>query len=470
MKKEKLSGVEQKELDWFLEEYALETGNGLKERWYLYNYSDSLFSVRISPLAGYGVSATGSFSGHKRWWGIDLFTTHSDWFGASFSARDIGEFGENVDREKKFTPGKGLPYKDAPDGIESSDIRGSISFNWDWGHISLAKDYIEWGHGKSGQLILSSKSPPFAFIRLDLYPVEWLRFYYIHGWLNSLVYDSSSFSYNHIESIHPYLRKDYINKYIAANLLSISIFPWLDLSFGNSIVYSGKLRPEFFIPFLFFKHFDNRGADVNVEDGNKQLYIDLALNYPETYLLYSTLFIDVIEIRPILENDFSTTWLGYTLGVKKIDLFVPMLDVTAEYTRINPWVYEHKDETTTYKHLNYYLGHWLGQNADQFRVQFDYRPLRGLRIKAYADYIRKGRLNDIYHAYESQRKNPEKFLSSPLRLETRFSLYASYEIFHDFFASAFYSYSDITDEDPQRTSEFLLGKKHSFGFNLQYGL
>ena len=220
-----------------------------------------------------------------------MFSTYSDWFGASFSFKDIGEFGNNVDKDKNFSPISALPVKPAPDGIEASDIRASISFSWKWGSVSLAKDYLEWGNGNFGQLILSEKSPPFTFIRLDLHPTNWLRFYYIHGWLNSLVYDSSSFSYNHAESIKPFLRKDYINKYIAANLLSVSPFHWLDVSFGNSIVYSGKLRPEFFIPFLFFKSYDNRGEDVSVEDGNKQFYLDAAIRYPQiVFILFNIVY------------------------------------------------------------------------------------------------------------------------------------------------------------------------------------
>ena len=250
-KKDQLNPVEQKELDWLFEEYAYEIGKDtVKQRWFLYSYSDSLFSLKVSPFAGYGVSTVGKYSGHTRWWGGEMFSTYSDWFGGSFSFKDIGEFGNDVDKERNFSPLSALPYKFAPDGIEASDIRASISFSWKWGSVSLAKDYLEWGNGNFGQLILSEKSPPFTFIRLDLHPTNWLRFYFIHGWLNSLVYDSSSFSYNHEESIQPFLRKDYINKYIAANLLSISPFNWLDVSFGNSIIYSGKLRPEFFIPFL----------------------------------------------------------------------------------------------------------------------------------------------------------------------------------------------------------------------------
>ena len=469
LKKEELSSIEKKELEWLFEEYAYESGkDSVNERWHLFNYSDSLFNLKVDPSATYGISGSGKYSGHSRSWGIEFYATHSKWFGGSFTAKDKGEFGSNVDKSRSFSPLTGAAYKPAPDGMEVSDIRGSISFSWDWGHVSLIKDYLEWGHGKFGQLILSKKAPPYTFIRLDLHPLNWLRFYYIHGWLNSLVYDSSSFSYNHAESIKPFLRKDYVNKYIAANLLSISPFNWLDVSFGNSIIYSGKLRPEFFIPFMFFKHFDNRGADYSVEDGNKQLYFDLSIKYPETFTLYSTLFADCIEIRKLLKNDLQGTDVGYTAGAKKADLFLPWLDLTIEYTRINPWVYEHKDETTAYTHLNYCLGHWLGQNADQIRVQIDYRPIRGLKLKAYTEFIRKGRLNDIYYNYYEQVKEP--FLLSPIRKEKRFSFEASYEVFHDLFADGYYSYSDVKDEDLTRTPEFLLGKKHSFGFSVHYGL
>ena len=345
-KKGELNDVEVKELDWFFEEYAYELGNtyhitsepggdSLRSKWYLYDYSDSLFSIKVSPLAGYGISAVGKNSGHTRWWGVDMYTTHSKWFGANFSYLDKGEYGEDVDRVRNFSQLPGAAYKPAPDGIELSDIRAGMTFNWDWGDVSLAKDNMVWGHGKFGQLILSEKAPPFTFIRFDLYPLKWLRFYFIHGWLNSLVYDSSSFSYNHTESIQPFLRKDYINKYIAANFLSISVTPKLDVSIGNSIIYSGKLRPEFFIPFFFFKSYDNRGVDYTVEDGNKQLYIDAAIKLPKTFTFYGTLFADCIEIRKLLKHDSRGTDIGFTIGGKKVDLFYTII-------RFNSRVYEDK--------------------------------------------------------------------------------------------------------------------------------
>ncbi|MDO8550607.1 MAG: hypothetical protein Q7S39_10730, partial [Ignavibacteria bacterium] len=64
----------------------------------------------------------------------------------------------------------------------------------------------------------------------------------------------------------------------------------------------------------------------------------------------------------------------------------------------------------------------------------------------------------------------DNFLYSPVRKDIKLGFEASYEIIHDFFAKAFYSYSDITDENLTRTPSFLLGKKHSFGFTVHYGM
>ncbi len=472
-----LNPVERDELEFHKSEYFYELGQiddnrpPVKERWYLFSYSDSLFNLKLSPIAGYGISTTGNKNGHTRWFGAMSYASYSDWFGASIDIRDKGEFGDNVDKNKSFSPERGAWYKAAPNGIEYSDVKGSINFNWNWGSVSLIKDYISWGHGSFGNLILSDKSPSYPFIKLQLKPVDWFRFNYIHGWLNSLVFDSSKFYLTHINSIEPELSKSYINKYIAANMFTFTPWQYIDVSFGNSIVYSGDLRPEFFIPFLFFKFLDHNTGRGNVNDGNGQMYIDISVKLPETYHFYSTLFVDVTEIRNILENNFANTWIGFTLGSKKVDLIVPNLDISLEYTRINPWVYEHRVETTTYKHIDYYLGHWLGQNADQIRAQFDYSFMRGLNLSLYFERVRKGGLEDIYYAYAGMDEKDLPFLYEPLREDFRIGLNINYELIHDlnFFAS--YIFSDITDNQGElRTPEFMLGKKHSFTITAFFNL
>ena len=444
--------------------------NQTKERWFLFSYSDSSFNTKLSPIAGYGLSATGNSSGHTRWVGLSLFGSYSDWFGFSFNIRDKGEFGSNVDKSKYFSPLRGAWFKGAPNGIEYSDAKGSINFNWNWGQVSLIKDYQQWGHGKFGQLVLSDKAPSYPQIQLQLKPTSWLRFNYMHGWLSSQVYDSAYFYYSNPGTISQTLVKSYIPKYIAANMLTVTPIDWLDVSVGNAVVYSGDLRPEFFIPFMFYKFLDHNSGRGDVNDANGTMYFDISAKYPKNFQFYTSMFIDVTEIRNILSNDFENTWIGFTLGGKTIDLLFDNLDLTIEYTRLNPWVYEHKNEVTNYKHLKYSLGHWLGQNADQFRVQFNYQLLRGLKFQLFAEAIRKGGLDEIYYAYSGIGEKDLPFLYSPARKEKRIGLDISYQYLHDLMIKGSYIYSDITDEDINRQPVFLLGSKNSFSITLFYGI
>lgn len=475
-----LNDVELEDLEFYLQEYYYEVSElnhtssvinqASKERWFLFSYSDSLFNLKLSPIAGYGISSTGSNSGHTRWVGLSTFGTYSDWFGFSFDIRDKGEFGDNVDKNKYFSPLRGAWFKGAPDGIEFSDAKGSINFNWKWGQVSLIKDYLQWGHGRFGQLILSDKAPSYPQIRLQIKPVEWLRFSYMHGWLSSLVYDSAYFYNSYPGTISQTLVKSYIPKYIAANMLTVTPVNGLDVSVGNSVVYGGELRPEFFIPFMFYKFLDHNSGRGDVNDANGVMYFDISAKYPKNFQFYSTMFIDVTEIRNILDNNFNNTWIGFTLGGKTVDFLFDNLDLTLEYTRLNPWVYEHKNEVTNYKHLNSPLGHWLGQNADQFRVQLNYQLIRGFKFQLYTKFIRKGGLDDVYYAYAGMDEKKILFLSSPLRKESRIGFDFSYEYMHDLIIKGSYVYSDVTDEDLQREPLFLVGNRNSFSITLFYGI
>ena len=469
-KQQQLNSTERDVLDFYKREYAYELDIQNEERWYLYSYNDSLFSLKFSPIAGYGISGIGKAKGHTRWIGFSTFSTYKNWFGASFDIRDKGEYGDNVDKNKTFSPETGAFYKSAPDGIEANDVKGSLNLSWNWGNISIIKDYFTWGHGNFGQLILSAKAPDYPRIELHLKPTNWLRFSYIHGWLNSLVIDSSSIHYENVNSLDPRIKEAYINKFIVANMLTISPLTGLDISLGNSFVYSGELRPEMFIPFLFFKWLDHNTGRGDVGDGNGTIYLDISAKYPKDFQFYFTTFVDVTEVRNVLENNFSNTWVGVTLGGEKTDLFFDNLDLLVEYTRINPWVYEHKYESTTYKHLDYSLGHWLGQNADMIRIQLNYQPIRALKFKVFYERIRKGGLDDIFYAYGGMNEFNKAFLYGPLRIDRNWGMMVRFEYIHDLILEANIKNSDVSDEDILRTPEFLLGKNFYYSISCYFGM
>jgi hypothetical protein len=291
----------------------------------------------------------------------------------------------------------------------------------------------------------------------------------MHGWLNSLVIDSSATYYTHTESVKPVIHQQYIAKFVAANLLSITPVENLDISIGNSAIYSGNLRPEMFIPFLYYKVMDHNTGRGSVDDANGQIFFDVSSRNLKGFQFYSTLFIDGFSLTKTLDANYRDNELAYTFGVKKVNLVFDNLDVTLEYTRLNPFVYEHKYQTEDYKHINFYLGDWMGQNADQWKLQFNYKPIRAIEVICSVEKLRKGGLADINAEYASG-VQPPSFMSGPLRKDYDFQLACTYEPFHEAFVNAYYTYSSITDQQLLRTPGFMLGDKNSFGVTVSYGL
>lgn len=444
--------------------------NTLAERFWLFKYTDEQFALRVSPLAGYGVRSVAGKTNTIRWPGVKFFGYGGDWFGASFEYVDFGETGSNTDRNKKFSPVTGA-YVNNQSGssFEYSDVKGSVSASWKWGSISIIKDYQTWGHGQFGQIIMSTKAPSFTQIRFHANPVSWFRFNYFQGWVNSLIYDSSAAFWSHTESLNPSRIVPYKDKYIVANLATVSVMDELDISLGNAFVYGPNFRFETLIPFLYYKVMDHNTGRIAADDGNGMIFSDFKVRFPKDYLFYGSTYIDVINFRDLLNGRFDNQWLAFTIGAKRFNLFIPNLDVSLEYTRVNPWNYENRNDLASYKHLGYQLGHWIGQNADQLRFQVNYSHIRGLRHFAYFEWVRKGIEADIAIAYNTNKYGTISFLQGPLRKDFRLGLETTWEPYHDAKLRGYYELSIISDEDPVRTPKYLKGTQHSFGLIASYG-
>ncbi len=487
-KRDQLTSLQKEELDFYLREFGAELGvvpNGLfieynpvsrdsqllADRFWFIRYTDSLFTFRVKPVIGYGIASVSEKLTYIRWPGAQVWGYGSDWFGASFEYVDFGEIGEHTDKKKYFTPKTGALVNNQTGSVfEYSDVKGSIAVNWDWGYVAIVKDYQRWGSGQFGNIILSDKAPSFTQFRLHVNPVPWFRYNYFQGWLNSLVFDSSSAFYSHPESAEPQLIMPYKDKYVVGNMATFSFGESVDYSVGNAFVYGPNFRMETLLPFMYYKVMDHNTGRIRADDGNGMLFADLKWKVIPDLKFYGSLFIDVINFRDLLNGEFDTQWIGFTVGSRKFNLFHDYLDLSVEYTRLNPWLYENRNELATYKHLGYQLGHWIGQNADLLRIQFDYTFMRGLRTKVFAEFVRKGEEEDIIKAYKLNEFEPVRFLNGRMRKDTRLGLHAEYEPMHDLKFKTWIEYTDITDEVPGRTPSWQLGQNISFGLLWSYGL
>ncbi len=220
----------------------------------MFRYRDSSFTFYADPILGYDVNFMDGKNNSHRFNGAQLMGYYNNW-GFSLKFRDNEETGDNIDLTKSLTPVPGINItKTGKQSVQYDEVDAEVNYGWSNGVISAGKYYLNWGSGQGGQLIFSDKAPSFPMIRLDFSPVDWLQFTYIHGWLHSGIIDSSSFRYGVVNRRDTYSQ---VEKFIAAHMLTFKIPGNVNLSIGESIVYSDHLEPLYLIPVMFFRAADH---------------------------------------------------------------------------------------------------------------------------------------------------------------------------------------------------------------------
>lgn len=480
-KEDQLTPLERKELTFYQKDFYVELENlaGRKpenrkvkifgkdagKRWRLFSYRDKNFSINLSPILGY---TTGSNDGEKnthRWNGAYLYGYLGKHIGFSFDFRDNREEGSNIDTTKAFTPVTGITGRTYPESkaLEYSEARTTLSANWSWGSATVGKDFIEWGYGQNGKVVLSNKAPSFPFIRLDIQPVDWLSFNYFHGWLRSDVVDSSEIYKTQTGTERILFRE----KFFASHTLTITPLKGLDIALGESIVYSDRLEFAYLMPIMFFRLADHYlSARENDAGNNAQLFAAVSSrNHIKNTHLYGTLFIDDLSVPNIFNKEKQVNHLGGAVGLSVTDLPLNNLTAALEYSRINPFVYTHYIQTITYASASYYMGHWIGNNGDVLYGSLKYRFIRGLQAKAWVQYIRKGEAGEVKDQYELPHK---PFLFGLNTNYTYFGIDLRYEIIHELFLSGKFQHIKISEE--QADGSWINTSRPEFFISLYYGL
>lgn len=435
------------------------------ERYRLFSYANSLFKINAGPILGYELGTRDGAKYSHRWNGLYMYGYLSKDIGFNFRFQDNSEDGTTVDHSKRFTPTTGVIIaKTDVNNIQYSEVNVNVAYNWSWGQLSAGKDFLNWGYGQSGLLVLSDKAPSFPFIRLDLCLASWLRFNYIHAWLSSDVIDSTQTYYTALQD-QP--RTIYRDKYLAQHTLTITPTRGLDVSIGESIVYSDRLQISYLIPIMFFRladHYLSRAE--NAAGGNSQFFLGVSSrNQIKNTHLYGTIFIDEITLESAFDPVKQRNQFGFTLGGSITDLPLDNLTFTAEFTKIFPYVYTHFISTQTYQSSGYVMGHWMGNNADLAYGALKYKFLRGLNATLWAQYVRKGGQGPEVDQY-TQPQPP--FLYG---LRTNYSylgLEIKYEIIHELFARLQFQTTNTSSQ--QTNLSFSDHRMNEFYVALYYGI
>lgn len=458
-KKELLNTRQQKELDFYLMDFGKEfnAGKDWKRRKDLFYYKDSLFSLTINPILG-GELFNNS-SGNATYWrnGAEARGYIKNW-GFYASLRDNHE-NPLLGKPEYLTKREGGHIKD---GTDWSDMQGGVTYSWKWGNAGLVKERLQWGNNYNGANIFGGDNPTFVVLKLHISPVKWFDFNYFHGWLNSMVVDSSS-SYWVTNSYGTDYREVYFKKYIAANMFTFTPFKNLNISAGNSIVYCDEnVNPAYLIPIFFYKSVDHSQTS-GVDNMNSQMFIDISSRQIRNLHLYGTIFIDELSVKRFTNKD-EWNYFSYKAGFRFSNFPVANLSFTTEFTYTYPLTFQHYVPTLTFETAGFNLGHYLTDNAREWYVALDYRPLRTLNINLFfIDAIRGPDYNALGTPTVG---NPP--LASVEWHNTTFGIKASYQIINDLYSWFSFTSGDISGNE-NWSPEYFYGKKNTVNAGLTFG-
>lgn len=473
---DKMTARQRKDLDFYLRQYSMFTSSpnnpyAQDRKWDLINipprfnfgfyppglhYKDSLFQFTFRPIWGTRYYAGGASNFTHFWGGAEAFGSVGG-LTVYASLRD-NHMGQMLSKNTFFTQMEAGNYKvnvQGMGGADFSEMRGGVIYGWKWGSIGLVKDQIQWGTNYHGASIFSGRNPSYAMIKLQAKPAKWFELNYIHGWLVSEVVDSSR------TYLMPNgrLRTVFVDKYIAANMLTFTPFSGLNLSVGNSIVYSDiKVQPAYLIPIMFYKSIDHT-INHGIENQNSQMFADFSFTRVQHLHIYGTMYCDEFSVSRLRDpnrlNFFS--WKG---GARLSGWPIPNTTLTAEYTRVNPVVYKHHVPSLTFETNRVNLGYYLRDNSQEIYTALDVRPFRGLMVKGEFFIASHGNEYEYKHGYVYAGGIPADelpFMKDLTWKNTTLAITARWEFLHDWWLFASFTHSNIQgfDIDGKTAQQYL---------------
>ena len=480
-KSSQLNKRQQKELEFYLLDYSKElpglqtmdfigknlfskTKSVKNKRTDLFYYKDSLFTFTVNPIIGISYYTNEKGTNYHRWNGAEACANIGTHWGIYASLRDNHE-SELFALPSYLTQQTGGSIKlDSKGGGDYEEIKGGITYSWKWGSFGLIKDNITWGNNYHGANIISDRAPSFPFIKLHVNPVKWFDFNYIHAFLVSDVIDSLR-SYNYSYGT----RTVYHPKYLAANMFTFTPFKRLNISVGNSIVYSDMgINPGCLIPFMFFKAVDHSQNGMNNYAGqNSQMFVDISSRQIKHLHLYTSVYIDELHISNMWDPRKESNFISFKGGFAVSDLLVNNFTFIAEFTGTNPITYKHFIPTTTFATNLYTLGDYLTDNAEEYYFALQFKPISRLHLELSYLYAKKGPEYSYTGIGSSGLGLP--FMNKIEWYEKNITIKASYEVLNDISVFAAYSNSFIKDNIGCYEPKYFKGSANTLNVGMNWG-
>jgi len=292
----------------------------------------------------------------------------------------------------------------------SYDIRQDIAAATDSGSllVRLSRYRRDWGVG-SGSFALSGTARPFVGLEMNFRPSKLFAVSSLVGsltnWTKMSAERSTAITYvdkdgdgiiESDEGDYWYYSAISWQKMLGLQRLELFPFDWLTISATSTLVGAKRFELGYFSPLLFSVMYQNQLADID----NLGVQVDGSVQIPRVGKFYGSFYADEMEITHLDELFTKARNMFALQGGAKIPLpGLPFFVLTAQYTKIEPYVYAHYPTwypdyrlrvDTSYAQDGENLGYYLPPNSDEFLVRLQAMPAPGWRASLSYSYIRHG--------------------------------------------------------------------------------
>lgn len=242
----------------------------------------------------------------------------------------------------------------------------------DWLSLTFGRTRLIQGKGYIDKLFLSDNTYPFDFGKLDL----------------SYKKVSYSFTYGSIKGDSVF--RPLSAKNIATHYLNIDFSDAFRAGFWEAVIVSNQpFSFTYLNPVSFLTSADLSSGREKTTENNALIGIDVEVVPVKNLSLQSTLLIDDLTFGTLFKKDsLNENKFGWQFGA----LWTNSLNMnfSAEFTHLDPFVYSHRTNKSTYTNRSMSLGHALPPNSDEIALKMDYNITNRLNIKIMYQHQRSG--------------------------------------------------------------------------------
>ncbi len=209
--------------------------------------------------------------------------------------------------------------------------------------VKFGRDYVKWGYGRGGNLLISDYAIPYDMLQVEL-NLKKLKYIWFISQLDPMA-DT--------------------NRYLTAHRLEFNIKDKFYFSFAQAIIYGGKsFDISLSNPLAFYYEFQaNEGKNLN-----GMIYFDASFYPFKNFNFYGEFLIDDWQINRKMQGDLEPNEYGFIIGARTADIITYGNDIQIEYTQVRNRTYNTRRQYEKFLRFKRPIAHPLGNDFQSLEM------------------------------------------------------------------------------------------------------